>query len=132
LLEFFMRLMPRFGPLARLGFKVPTAQTERMFEDSFDAAVKRDRQTFAEAQAGGLKVPNRDLDTGNRVSPGEYVLTDKTYDTLLRKLADKKFDGVTSKLKENILAFYNQMKTPDPHGISPQLTALKAFAPPGP
>jgi hypothetical protein len=132
LLEFFMRLIPRFGPLARLGFKVPTAQTERMFEDSFDASVKRDRQTFAEAQAGGLRIPNRDLDTGNRVSPGEYVLTDKTYDELLRKLAGKQFAGVTAALKENILAFYNQMKGPDPHGIGPQLTALKAFVPPAP
>src|SRR4029077_2813299 len=51
LLAFFLRLMPSFGPLKGLGFKVPTPQTERMFEDSFDAAVKRDTQSFADARA---------------------------------------------------------------------------------
>jgi hypothetical protein len=61
------------------------------------------------------------------VSPGEYLLTDRTYDKLLAKLAEKKFDGVTPELRENIVTFYDQMKTPDPHGIGIQLTALKAF-----
>jgi hypothetical protein len=67
------------------------------------------------------------LDTGKPVSPGEYALTDRTYDKLLVKLAEKKFDGVTSQLRENILSFYSKMTTPDQHGIDAQLTALKAF-----
>jgi len=70
---------------------------------------------------------NRDLDTGKTVSPGEYALTDRTYDKLLVKLAEKKFDGVTSQLRENILSFYGKMTTRDQHGIDAQLTALKAF-----
>ncbi len=127
-LAFVFRLMPRFGPLKGLGFKVPTPQTERMFEDSFDAAVKRDRQSFADAKVGDLKISNRDLDTGRPVSPGEYLLTDRTYDKLLAKLAERKFDGVMPELRDNILSFYAQMKAPDQHGIGPQLTALKAFA----
>jgi len=130
-LAFVFRLMPRFGPLRGLGFKVPTPQTERMFEDSFDAAVKRDRQSFADAKVGDLRISNRDLDTGKPVSPGEYLLTDRTYDKLLVKLTEKKFDGVTTELRENILGFYAQMKTPDQHGVGPQLTALRAFADPG-
>jgi hypothetical protein len=130
-LAFFLRFMPRLGPLKGLGFKVPTPQTEKMFEDSFDASVKRDRQSFAEAMAGELKMSNRDLDTGNPVSLGEYAFTDRSYDKLLVKLAEKKFDSVTPELRENILSFYAQMKTPDQHGIDPQLTALKAFAVPG-
>src|SRR5712691_7265476 len=130
-LAFVFRLMPRFGPLRGLGFKVPTPQTERMFEDSFDAAVKRERQSFADAKVGDLRISNRDLDTGKPVSPGEYLLTDRTYDKLLVKLAEKKFNGVTPELRENIVSFYAQMKTPDQHGIGPQLTALKAFADPG-
>ena len=128
-LAFVFRLLPRFGPLRGLGFKVPTPQTERMFEDSFDASVKRDRQSLAQAQAGDLRISNRDLDTGKPVSPGEYLLTDKTYDKLLVKLSEKQFTGVTPELRENILAFYAKMKTPDEHGIGPQLAALKAFAP---
>ncbi len=120
-------LLPRIGPFSSFGFKVPTPQTEKMFEDSFDAAVKRDQESFAEAKVGDLKVVNRDLDTGQKVSPGEYALTDTTYDKLLVKLATKKFDGVTPELRENILVFYAAMKTPDPHGIQPQLEALKVL-----
>jgi len=44
----------------------------------------------------------------------------------LVKLAEKKFDGVTPELRASILSFYAQMKTPDAHGIGPQLEALKA------
>jgi hypothetical protein len=130
-LAFIFRLIPSFGPLRGLGFKVPTPQTEQMFEDSFDAAIKRDRQSFADAKAGDLRISNRDLDTGKPVRPGEYLLTDRTYDKLLVKLAEKKFDGVTPELRENIVSFYARMNTPDRHGIGPQLTALKAFADPG-
>ena len=130
LLAFFFRLIPSFGPLKGLGFRVPTPQTERMFEDSFDAAVKRDTQSFADARTGDLKISNRDLDTGKPVSPGEYLLTDRTYDKLVVKLAEKKFGDVTPELRENITSFYAQMKTPDRHGIGPQLTALRASAEP--
>ena len=121
------RVLPKFGPLSGLAFKVPTPQTEKMFEDSFDAAVKRDRQSFAGIGNENLRISNRDLDTGNRVSPGEYMLADRTYDKLLEKLASKKFDGVSPALRENILGFYGAMKTPDPHGIDASLAALKAF-----
>jgi len=130
-LAFVFRLVPKVGPFKGLAFKVPTPQTEKMFEDSFDASVTRDRQSFAEARAGDLKIANRDLDTGNPVKPGEYLLTDITYDKLLAKLAEKKFAGVTPELRANILGFYASMKTPDIHGIDPHLNALKAFAAPG-
>jgi hypothetical protein len=130
LLAWVIRVMPKFGPFKGLGFRVPTPEIERMFEDSFDAAVKRDLQAFGQAEAGGLRLSNRDLDTGKPVSSGEYLLTDKTYDKLLAKLAEKKFKSVTPELRENILNFYAQMKTPDQHGIGPQLTALKNFAEP--
>jgi hypothetical protein len=126
ILALVFRLLPRAGPLRGFGFKVPTPQTEKMFEDSFDAAVKRDRQYFTDATTGDLKVSNRDLDTGNPVNPGEYSLTDRTYDKLLVKLTGKKFEGLTPELRGNILGFYGRMKTPDPHGVSLQLQALQA------
>jgi hypothetical protein len=74
---------------------------------------------------------NRDLDTGKPVSPGEYAFTDRSYDKLLTKLAKNNFDAVKPELRENILDFYAQMKTPDRHGIDSQLRALRAFAVPG-
>jgi hypothetical protein len=127
ILAFAFRLVPRVGPFRGLGFKVPTPPTEKMFEDSFDASMKRDAGYFNEAAAGDLKVANRDLDTGNRVSPGEYLLTDKTYDKLLTKLAERHFDGMTPDLRADILGFYGRMKSPDPHGIDTQLKALQSL-----
>lgn len=131
ILTAILHLLPRVGPLRGLGFKVPTPQTEKMFEDSFDAAVKQERQALAEAKAGELKLADMNLDTGERVSPGEYRLTDRSYDKLLIKLAGKHFEGVDAALRQNILSFYAAMKTPDPHGIDKQLAALKAFQPAG-
>lgn len=129
LITTLFRLLPRMGPLRGLGFKVPTPQTEKMFEDSFDAAIKRDRVSLDEATVGELHIANRDLDTGKVVSPGEYILTDRTYDKLLVNLADKKFEGVSPELRHNIISFYAAMKTPDPHGIQTELAALKAYQP---
>ena len=131
LITTLFRLLPRVGPLRGFGFKVPTPQTEKMFEDSFDAAIKRDWQSFDEAKVAELHVANRDLDTGKTVSPGEYRLTDRTYDKLLVNLAERKFEGVRPELRDNILSFYAAMKTPDPHGIETELAALKAYQPPG-
>ena len=127
LLAVIVRVMPRIGPFRSLAFKVPTPQTEKMFEDSYDASVTRDRATYVEAKTGTLKIANRDLDTGKPVHPGEYALTDRTYDKLLVKLAQKKFAGVTPELRENILAFYARMKGPDPHHIDAQLAILKSL-----
>jgi hypothetical protein len=132
ILAFILRIMPKIGPFKGLAFKVPTPEVEKMFEDSFDASVTRDKQAFANADSvsGKLRLGNRDLDTGNRVSAGEYALTDRTYDKLLVKLAAKKFEGVNAPLRQNILNFYAGMKTPDPHGVDGQLAALKAYQPP--
>lgn len=127
LLVFLSRVLPRAGPLRGLGFKVPTPQTEKMFEDSFDAAVIRDRQSFADAAKGDIRFANRDLDTGKLVSAGEYLFADRTYDKLLGKLAAKNFAGITPDLRANITGFYAHMKTTDAHGAGPLLEALKAL-----
>ncbi|MCU1335614.1 MAG: hypothetical protein JWO19_1195, partial [Bryobacterales bacterium] len=58
----------------------------------------------------------------------EYLLTDRTYDKLLVKLSEKRFEGVMPELREDIISFYSSMKTPDQHGIEPQLAALKSGA----
>jgi hypothetical protein len=63
------------------------------------------------------------------VSPGEYALTDQTYDRLLKKLAESKFTGVSSALRGNILRFYSAMSGPDAHGIGEKLEELKVYTP---
>ena len=131
-LAFLFRLLPRAGPFKVFSFKVLPPEVERMFEDSFDAAAQRNRLSYQQAERGGLKLTNRDLDTGRPVSPGEYALTDRAYDKLLVKLAEKKFDGVTPDIRDNILGFYGNMPNPHQHDIVAQLDALRAHVPVAP
>ena len=126
-LAFLLRLIPRVGPFRTLGFKVLTPRTEKMFQDSFDAAVARDQRAYGGVVKGTLKIANMDLDTGKPTKYGEYQLADKTYDDLLKKLAGKKFAGVTQELRANILAFYAGAS--GPVRVQVQLDALKAYRP---
>jgi hypothetical protein len=129
-LAFLFRLIPKFGPLKVLKFKMPPPEVERMFEDSFDASVRRNRLSFTQVEDSGvLRLSNRDLDTGLPVSPGEYALTDRTYDKLVGLLAQKQFQGVTPEIRANILAFYDAMKSADPHGVGPEVELLRAYKP---
>ena len=124
------RLIPRVGPFRSLGFRTPTQQTERLFEDSFDSAVERDQETLRRMLiSGDMRVPNRDLDTGRPVNPGEYELTDRTYDKLLVKLVAKHLDTVSPELQTNILNFYGERGTPDPHGVDAQIETLRLYQP---
>ena len=127
LLAVLMEVLPKIGPLRGLQFRVPTPEAEKMFTASFDAAAQLDQRSFAEIRRKALKLSNLDLDTGRPVSPGEYALTDRTYDRLLKKLAEKKFSEVTPELRADILRFYGEMRAPDPHGVGEQLQELKAF-----
>lgn len=127
-IAFFLRLTPKFGSLHGLSFRVPTPATEKLFEVSFEATVKRGLANFRQANRGPLKITNLDLDTGKSTRPGEYLYTDKTYDKLLSNLAKSKFSDVTPELRANIVSFYARMPKGDVHGAGPELEALKASA----
>jgi hypothetical protein len=51
-------------------------------------------------------VPDRDLDTGKRVVPGGYLLTDQTYVKLLARVTKDPAQSVPEGLKEDILYYY--------------------------
>ena len=67
---------------------------------------------LTEFESKQLQLPNRDFDTGNLTSPGEYPLADKTYARLVRELAKDNFAGITPALRANILAFYSDPSRP--------------------
>ena len=112
ILAFFLRLMPKVGPFSALAFKIPTQQTEDMYIKSVDLTVEDYGKLLRETRAQDLQLPNRDFDTGRDTHPGEYQLTDKTYEKLLNQLTDKKFEHLTPQLQENILEFYADLKAP--------------------
>jgi len=57
-------------------------------------------------------VPNRDLDTGARVVPGGYPLTDETYAKLLAKVTKDPTKPVPAGLKKDILLYYTDPDAP--------------------
>jgi hypothetical protein len=57
-------------------------------------------------------VPNRDLDTGQRVVPGGYPLTDATYAQLLARVTRDPAQMIPEGLKQDILEYYADPDAP--------------------
>ena len=111
-LAFFLRIVPKVGPFSALAFKIPTQRTEDMYIKSVDGTVEDYSQLLHNTRVRDLKLPNKDFDTGQDTKAGEYALTDKTYEHLVKQMADKKFERLTPQLKENILEFYADPNAP--------------------
>lgn len=117
IISYFIRVLPKIGPLKPFAFKLPTPEAQVFFRSSFRKVMSAycadvARQP-ADSTAAPLALVNTDFDTGHPTRAGEYPLADETYGELLRKLADKKFEHLTPTARRNILAFYgDQPKTP--------------------
>jgi hypothetical protein len=111
-LAFLYRLIPKFGPLKVLQFKTPTPETQRMFRGSFNATLDQYRRLIDDLRAGQLNLPNDNFDVGEATGPGVYVLNDKAHATLLEKLSEQKFAGVSADLKNEILQFFSDPDAP--------------------
>ncbi|MBC6697893.1 zinc dependent phospholipase C family protein [Hymenobacter sp. BT190] len=111
LLSYFVRVLPKVGPLEPFAFKLPTPEAQTLFRASFrNVMVNYCRHVEAEPTdtltASRQVLPNTDFDTGRPTAIGEYELTDEAYGEWVRKLADSKFEGLTAPVKQNILAFF--------------------------
>jgi hypothetical protein len=113
LLAFIFKLIPKFGPLKTIDFKMPNPNTETLYIKSVNTTLDQYRSYMKDLMADKLALANKDFDTGNPTKPGEYKLTDETYAKLLDKLAKIKFVGTHTDLKSNILAFYEDPKAPN-------------------
>jgi hypothetical protein len=129
---FFVRVLPKVGPLKKLRFVVPKQDVEKLFIQSFDTVTTHLAKDIAGASAKQLKLDNIDFDTGKPTKRGEYGLADDSYATLLLKLHDKKFETVNADLKANLLLFYSQPGLKNDASdtkLDSSLTALKGFKP---
>jgi len=111
LLAFFIRILPKVGPLKIFKFKDPGPEGEKLFIQSFNAVLLNYSQAIKQLNDGSLVLPNINFDTGDPTQFGKYPLADVTYDQLLLKLQDNKFDDLTVKLKTNVEIFYNKADT---------------------
>ncbi len=107
ILAFFIRLVPKVGPLRVLSLRTPTPETERMFEASFNAALQEYQRYLRSEKEGTLSLPNRNLDTGGVAAPGTYFMQEGAYALLLNQLFSQKFDQVSPLLRADILAHFN-------------------------
>ncbi|MGH9469233.1 MAG: zinc dependent phospholipase C family protein [Terriglobia bacterium] len=105
-------LLPKVGRLQTLEFKPPTPQTQALFISSFADTIRRYESLLAEVTSNDLALENRNFDTGRPVRAGDYALADKTYATLLKKLASRHFATLTPELRANILTFYQNLNAP--------------------
>ena len=114
-LAVLLRLVPKIGALRVLSVRPPSAATEDLFVKSLDAAVSRfegELGVLAKRPRTEWRLANLDLDTGARVRPGGYRLTDKTYEALLRQLTRRPGLEIPPGLRQDIQAYYADPKAP--------------------
>src|ERR1022692_2606797 len=107
ILSTLLRFMPKVGPFKALAFNNPTPETEDLYFKSIVATVDRYKLLLREVDAGSLRLPNYDFDSGKPTQAGEYGLTDEAYAKLLGQVAKHNFDQVSPELRANILLFYS-------------------------
>jgi hypothetical protein len=111
-LTFFLRVLPKVGPLKALKFKPPTPQMQKLFEESFDQTLKEYRALLARGNPAQLRLPNVDFDTGRPSRPTEYRMADQAYSQLAIKLSQRDPSSMTPELRDNILAYFRDLSLP--------------------
>jgi hypothetical protein len=110
-------VLPPVGPLALLRIKGPESSTEQAYVRSVNesnATIRRMVEDLASRDAAQFAgdLPNRDLDTGLKVAPGTYRLTDETYAALLHRITLPGYGRVPAGLLADVRAFYANPEAP--------------------
>ena len=105
-------IIPKVGPASMLSIRGPNTETEGLYIESVHDSIAALRLALDHFDAIQDYLPNRDLDTGEKVKPGGYKLTDETYAKLLEKLAKHPAQPVPVGLKQDIADYYADPTTP--------------------
>ena len=118
LLAFVIVITPKIGVLSDLAIRGPNRETEEKYVESVNRSLDRYEQLLgyltknSKAEPGiTMKLENRDLDTGAKVRPGGYRLTDQTYAQLLQKVTTLG-TPVPVTLKQDLLDYYADPAAP--------------------
>jgi hypothetical protein len=123
-LAWILRIMPKFGPFSALGYRMPTAEAEKLFMDSFNATLARYRAAAPNKQPD---LQNFNLDTGRPVSAGQYKIADRAYRHYLEKIG-KHETAISSETRADILRFYGERGRPDSRKARRVLSRLRPTA----
>jgi len=99
-------VLPKVGILALLKIRRPNPRTEDLYINSVNRSIAALRLALANFDSISMYLPNRDLDTGEKVKPGGYKLTDLTYAKLLSDLTKHPERLVPRRLKQDITEYY--------------------------
>jgi hypothetical protein len=105
-------ILPRIGPLSDAAIRGPQPHTQELYVQSLNHSTESLRHILAHFDTVSSLVPNRDLDTGAKVKPGAYRLTDETYAKLLGVITSTPAQPVPSGLKRNITDYYADPNAP--------------------
>jgi hypothetical protein len=134
LLAVVIWILPKVGPLKMAAVKGPTADTEADYMHSVVSSTtdlryrlalftpveaRRERTLSAMSSMTTLgpldpkqPLPNRDLDTGQKVKPGGYSLTDITYSELLHRLTRTPTQAIPPGIQSDVAAYYADPNAP--------------------
>ena len=108
----FIFILPKVGFLKLLAIKGPTQDTEGLYIRSVNHSIRSLRFVLNHYDTVEQYLPNRDLDTGLKVKPGSYPLTDKTYAQFLSKLTKHPETPIPAQVKHDLLAYYADPQAP--------------------
>ncbi len=111
-IAFFIRILPKVGPLKAAKPKPPTPQTATWFEDSFDRTLDAYRGMLAQAAAGHVQLVNTNFDTGRPIQPATYTLADDAYAKLAVELTEHSAGSIDPKVRDNVLAYFHDPNLP--------------------
>jgi hypothetical protein len=115
LLAVVVEIVPKIGPASMLAIKIPNEQTEALYIQSVNRTAAQYRELLERLRENPreiLDLSNRDLDTGQKVKPGAYALTDQTYAKLVERLTKDQSAAIPGRLKEDILNYYAHPSAP--------------------
>jgi hypothetical protein len=110
-----VKIVPKVGPAAMLGIKIPDHETQQLYDRSINRTLAHVRVHLAEVAKDGntsFALTDRDLDTGAKVRPGGYARTDQTYAKLLHAVVMRSSMTVPLGLKEDVLTYYADPNAP--------------------
>ena len=105
-------ILPKVGPLSLLSIRGPTPETHQWYVQSVNTATGALEKLLREGNMTATSLPNRDLDTGEKVRPGGYRLTDQTYAKLLKTLTRQPAQKLPVELKQDVLDYYADPQAP--------------------
>jgi hypothetical protein len=108
----FIYILPKVGTLKMLAIRGPNQQTEDLYIKSVNRSITALRLVLANYDRIDHYIANRDLDTGAKVKPGGYPLTDKTYAKLLAMLTKTPDRPIPTQLKHDIQDYYADPSAP--------------------